>query len=57
MTAQTLKIQGAKYILTMDPQRRIIRDGSILVKDQRIANIGKAAELEAVPADRVIDAC
>jgi cytosine/adenosine deaminase-related metal-dependent hydrolase len=56
MTTQTLKIQGAKFILTMDPQRRIIRDGSILVEGQRIAHVGKAADLEAVPADRVIDA-
>jgi cytosine/adenosine deaminase-related metal-dependent hydrolase len=56
MTTQTLKIQGAKYILTMDPQRRIIANGSILVEGQHIARVGKAVELDAAPAERVIDA-
>ena len=32
----TLKIENAKFILTMDPERRIISDGSILVDGQRI---------------------
>jgi 5-methylthioadenosine/S-adenosylhomocysteine deaminase len=54
MTNQVLKVHKAKYILTMDPQRRIITDGSILVEGQRIVQVGKAADMEAVPADRVI---
>lgn len=53
---QTLKIHAARFIITMDPQRRIIRDGSILVRGSRIERIGKAAEMEGEPADRVIDA-
>ena len=52
----SLKIQGARYVVTLDPDRRIIRDGSVLIQDERIAQVGKAEELEAVPADRVIDA-
>lgn len=56
MPEQTLKIHGARFIITMDPQRRIIRDGSLLVRGRQIERVGKAAELEAAPADRVIDA-
>ena len=51
----TLKIEGASYILTVDPQRRIIRDGSIIVEGQKIARVGKASELAEATADRVID--
>jgi 5-methylthioadenosine/S-adenosylhomocysteine deaminase len=56
MREQTLKIQGARFIVTVDPQRRIIRDGAILIRGNSIARIGKSAELAAEPADRVIDA-
>ena len=51
-----LKIHNARFILTVDAGRRIIRDGSILVEDGRIVEVGKAAELESAPAERVIDA-
>lgn len=56
MPGQTLKIEGARFVLTLDPSRRIIRDGSILIEGQRIVQVGKAAELQAVTADHVIDA-
>ena len=56
MQSSTLKIEGARFIITVDPERRIIRDGSILIKGQRITRVGKASELASVPADRVIDA-
>jgi cytosine/adenosine deaminase-related metal-dependent hydrolase len=56
MPAPTLKVHGARFVLTLDPQRRIIADGSILVEGQRITRVGKASELEDVPAGRVIDA-
>ncbi|MCZ6788658.1 MAG: amidohydrolase [Chloroflexi bacterium] len=56
MQSSTLKIEGALFIITVDPERRIIRDGSILVEGQRITRVGKASELASVPADRVIDA-
>ena len=52
----TLKIANARFILTLDPERRIIRDGSILVKGNRIVQVGKASEMEDTPAERVIDA-
>ena len=55
MAETRLKIQGARYIMTLDPERRIIQDGSIIVEGQRILQVGKAAELESVTADRVID--
>ncbi len=56
MRAQTLKIEHACYVVTLDGDRRIIQDGSILVEGQRIGRVGKAAELADAPADRVIDA-
>ena len=52
----SLKIDGARFILTVDPERRIIRDGSILVEGQKIVRLGKAADLAHIEADRVIDA-
>ncbi len=56
MPDATVKIEGARFIITMDPQRRMIRDGTLVVQGQRIVQVGKAAELAEVPADRVIDA-
>jgi cytosine/adenosine deaminase-related metal-dependent hydrolase len=56
MRAQTLKIEHARYVVTLDGERRIIQDGSILVEGQRISRVGKAAELADAPADRAIDA-
>ena len=52
----TLKIHNARFVLTVDAERRIIRDGSILIRDGRIVEVGKASALESTPADRVIDA-
>jgi len=56
MRAPTLKIEHACYVVTLDGERRIIQDGSILVEGQRISRVGKAAELADAPADRLIDA-
>lgn len=56
MQEQTLKIEHARFILTLDAERRIIRDGSLLLRGQRIVRVGKAVELADEPADRVIDA-
>ena len=56
MPDATVKIQGARFIITMDPQRRIIGDGTLVIQGQRIVQVGKAAELAGVQADRVIDA-
>ena len=56
MQGQTLKIEGARFLVTVDASRRIIEDGALLIEGQRIARLGKTAELEGVPAQRVIDA-
>jgi 5-methylthioadenosine/S-adenosylhomocysteine deaminase len=56
MPAPTLKIDNARFILTLDGQRRILEDGAVLIEGQRIARIDKASALRAVSADRVIDA-
>jgi cytosine/adenosine deaminase-related metal-dependent hydrolase len=51
----TLKIDHARYVVTLDPQRRIVQDGAVLIDDGRISRVGKAAELAGLGADRVID--
>jgi 5-methylthioadenosine/S-adenosylhomocysteine deaminase len=51
----SLKIDHARYILTVDRQRRIIQDGAVLIEGGRIRRVGKAAELADAPAERVID--
>jgi cytosine/adenosine deaminase-related metal-dependent hydrolase len=55
MPDQTLKIDHARYVVTLDPQRRIVQDGAVLIQDGRVRQVGKAAELAAVRADRTID--
>src|SRR5262249_31526931 len=52
----SLKLDHARYVLTLDAQRRIIRDGSILTEAGRITRVGKADDLASAQADRVIDA-
>ncbi len=36
-------------IITMDKGRRVIRDGAVLVQDDRITQVGKAEEIKAKP--------
>jgi cytosine/adenosine deaminase-related metal-dependent hydrolase len=52
----SLKLDHARYVLTLDALRRIIRDGSILTEAGRITRVGKADDLADAQADRVIDA-
>ena len=56
MPSKILKIDNARFILTLDGQRRIIKDGSIVIEGQKITQVGKAKDLTKAPADRVIDA-
>mgnify|MGYP003694042719 CR=1 FL=1 len=56
MTPQSLKIDNARYVVTVDRERRIIQDGSILVEDGKVSRVGKAAAWQNARADRVIDA-
>ena len=56
MPETSLKIESARYVITMDGERRIIRDGAVLIEGSRIARVGKSAELADIAADRVISA-
>ncbi len=56
MTRSSLKIDRAQYLVTVDDRRRVIRDGSVVVRDGYISHVGKAGDLRHVGADRVIDA-
>src|SRR2546426_2449692 len=56
MPTPSLRIDNARYLLTLDRERRIVAGGSVLVENGRISRVGKASELAAAPADRVIDA-
>src|SRR5205823_14868618 len=56
MRDQSLKIENARYVVTVGTQRRIIQDGSILIEGGRISDVGKAADLAGARADRLIDA-
>ena len=50
-----LIIANIDYLVTVDPSRRIIRDGAIVIQDGRIAGVGKTAEFPSNPGDDVID--
>src|SRR5438445_13742402 len=52
----SLKIEGVSFIVTVDPGRRVIQDGSVVVHGQRITHVGKADALRDVLAERTIDA-
>ncbi len=56
MAQPSLKIDRARFVVTVDDQRRIIRDGSVLIERGRIARVGRGDELADARADRVIDA-
>ncbi len=44
-------------VITMDPERRVIKDGAVAVENTRILAVGKSLELESsYAAERVIDA-
>ena len=50
-----LIIANIDYLVTVDPSRRIIRDGAMVIQDGRIAAVGKTAEFPSNPGDDVID--
>ena len=56
MQAATLKLDNARFVVTVDPERRVIQHGSLVVQGQRITHVGQAADLASIPAERVIDA-
>lgn len=53
-TERTLLVRNARVVVTMDDARREIPDGAILVRGNRIEQVGPTAELPA-EADEVID--
>ena len=55
--AADLLITGAQWVITMDPSRRLIRNGAVAVDKDRIVAVGDTAELaERYSARRTIDA-
>lgn len=55
----TLLLQQAEMLVTMDANRRELRDGALLIEDQQITWVGPTSELPTAtmpPIDRVIDA-
>jgi cytosine/adenosine deaminase-related metal-dependent hydrolase len=55
VTASSVKIDKAEFVITVDEGRRIIRNGSVVIRDGRITHVGRAQELHQVQADRIID--
>ena len=39
-------VKGIDWLITVDPERRVIRDAGIAIKDGRIAGVGKSDEIE-----------
>ncbi|MEC9308975.1 MAG: amidohydrolase family protein [Chloroflexota bacterium] len=54
--SQKTKINHARFILTLDPDRRIIQDGSIVIDGTDITHIAPSYELSDIRVDRIIDA-
>ena len=54
----SILVKNAKFVITMDEKRRIIRDCAVAVRDGKIAAIGKNEKIEKEysSADTVIDA-
>jgi 5-methylthioadenosine/S-adenosylhomocysteine deaminase len=53
---RSLKFEGAAFAITVDSQRRVIRDATVVCDGSRITHVGKTDELGSVPADETIDA-
>jgi 5-methylthioadenosine/S-adenosylhomocysteine deaminase len=39
-------IYTARYVVTMDPQRRLIEDGAVAIRGERIVGVGTRAAIE-----------
>src|ERR687886_83095 len=50
-----LVINNLDYLVTVDPSRRIIRDGALVIEGTRIAGVGKSTEFTIKAEDEVID--
>lgn len=49
-------VENARFVMTMDPKRRLLKNASIAIKGNKIAAIGEAADVKKdFKADKVID--
>jgi len=56
MSPQETTIYEGATVITVDPQRRVIRDGALAVRGDRLAAVGKAAEVRArFPEAQLVD--
>ena len=55
MSSDSLLIKNG-YILTLNPQRQILRDGAIYIENEKIVEVGKTENLKMHNAERIIDA-
>ena len=56
MAIGSLKLENARFILTVDDERRIITDGAIVVEDGAITGVGKSVDFAGRSVDRTLDA-
>lgn len=54
--ASTIKISNARFLITLDPDRRIIQDGSLIIEGTDITHVGSSSELSGIAVDQVVDA-
>ena len=54
--SQVTKIENATFIITVDADRRIVKNGSLLIEDDRITQVAKSDDLRNTPSDQIIDA-
>ena len=54
--SQVTKIENAAFIITVDADRRIVKNGSLLIEDDRITQVAKSDDLRNAPSDQIIDA-
>jgi cytosine/adenosine deaminase-related metal-dependent hydrolase len=52
----SLKIENARFAVTLDAERRVIEHATVVIDGQRISQVGKTDTLRHVRAERTIDA-
>jgi cytosine/adenosine deaminase-related metal-dependent hydrolase len=53
---RSLKIEGAAFAITVDADRRIIQNATVVCDGSRITHVGKADQMRDIPVDETIDA-
>ncbi len=54
-SAESILIKNG-YVITMDPKRRIIKDGAVFIEGTKIAEVNKTEQMSYKTADIVLDA-